>query len=474
MAPRAARIGRVSEAHEGAHAQVRVRTAWGSTRVLDMLVGEQLPASAKTNPAPAGEGTLDPRLRARRPHIPVCGDATFNPSPDRGKWHLRTREQTGPAKGRAMHPRRRPATDCNQRIAMLYTTVISISDGTLLDTLDDLAAAGNHVCAAHGWPTFTRDPVPLQGGQRAAQAHRAPHPAEFAGNGRVFEETIRAFRAYYDAHKEDARRPTPACPELLDTLRDAGVRLAVLTNKDHPAAAPLVARYFGERFDLVQGRIDAFRPNRRHPSRGTCSNSSTPDPSRTLYVGDSNVDVATGHNAGLAVAGVAWGFRGRAELEQAGAEYVVDTPAEARRAYLVARGYALRRQLAKAQIRPMAKHREGTRYVHEHAADAAALAPLGELAVRLAPHAPQDEGKARKTHHVLQEGLGAEKADEVAHGITAVAVSVMAGMRSAKSTPPAAAHGSDEAHHKPGVGAHGLLETVPENEGVPQEGETGR
>ena len=52
------------------------------------------------------------------------------------------------------------------------------------------------------------------------------------------------------------------------------------------------------------------------------------DPASTLYVGDSNVDVATGHNAGLAVAGVSWGFRGRSELEDAGADYVVDTPAE--------------------------------------------------------------------------------------------------------------------------------------------------
>ena len=153
-------------------------------------------------------------------------------------------------------------------------------------------------------------------------------PAEYAGDGRMFEQVIGEFRAYYDAHKEDHTAPYPGVIDMLDTLRDAGVHLAVLSNKDHPAAEPLVARYFGARFDLVQGRIDAYPPKPAAPITRYVLDQLDADPASTLYVGDSNVDVATGHNAGLAVAGVSWGFRGRGELEAAGADYLVDTPAE--------------------------------------------------------------------------------------------------------------------------------------------------
>lgn len=217
---------------------------------------------------------------------------------------------------------------------MPYSNVVFDLDGTLLDTLDDLAAAGNHVCGAHGWPTFTRDQYRYKVGNGQPKLIERIIPAEFAGDGRMFEQVLGEFRAYYDAHKEDRTAPYPGVVELLDRLRAAGVTLAVLSNKDHTAAAPLVARYFGERFDLVQGRIDAFPPKPAAPITRYVLDQLGAEPASTLYVGDSNVDVATGHNAGLAVAGVAWGFRGRAELEAAGAEHVVDTPEELARIVL--------------------------------------------------------------------------------------------------------------------------------------------
>ena len=116
---------------------------------------------------------------------------------------------------------------------------------------------------------------------------------------------------------------------MLDRLRAAGVELAVLTNKDHISAAPLIEKYFGpDRFALVQGRVDAFPPKPEAPVTLHVMEELGADPATTLYVGDSNVDVLTGHNAGLKSAGVTWGFRGRAELEAASADYVVDTQAE--------------------------------------------------------------------------------------------------------------------------------------------------
>lgn len=217
---------------------------------------------------------------------------------------------------------------------MPYTTVIFDLDGTLLNTLDDLAAAGNHVCTAHGWPTFTPDQYRYKVGNGQPKLIERIIPAEYAGDGRMFEQVIGEFRAYYDAHKEDHTAPYPGVMELLDHLHAAGVRLAVLSNKDHIAAVPLVERYFGTSFDLVQGRIDAFPPKPAAPITRYVLDQLDVEPEHALYVGDSNVDVATGHNAGLAVAGVAWGFRGRRELEAAGAEYVVDEPAELERVVL--------------------------------------------------------------------------------------------------------------------------------------------
>ena len=78
----------------------------------------------------------------------------------------------------------------------------------------------------------------------------------------------------------------------------------------------------------AQGRVDAFPPKPEAPVTLHVMEALGADPSTTLYVGDSNVDILTGHNAGLKSAGVSWGFRGRAELESAGADYVMDTQDE--------------------------------------------------------------------------------------------------------------------------------------------------
>ena len=207
-----------------------------------------------------------------------------------------------------------------------YKTVVFDLDGTLLNTLEDLWISTNATLAAHGMPEHTIDDVRrFVGNGIALLIHRAvPAGTPADVEAAVLEE----FKRHYGAHCEDHTAPYPGVIDMLDALRDAGAHLAVLSNKDHPAAEPLVARYFGARFDLVQGRIDAYPPKPAAPITRYVLDQLEADPAKTLYVGDSNVDVATGHNAGLAVAGVSWGFRGRTELEQAGADYIVDTPAE--------------------------------------------------------------------------------------------------------------------------------------------------
>lgn len=218
---------------------------------------------------------------------------------------------------------------------MAYTHVIFDLDGTILDSLQDLAAACNHVCEEEGWPTFPVDAYRRKVGNGMAKLVERIIPAEFFGDQAVFDRALARFRSYYDEHKTDHTAPYPGILDALDELAEAGVTLAVLTNKDHAAAAPLVARYFGEdRFAHVQGRSDAFPPKPDPAVTEHVLAAIGADPETTLYVGDSDVDIMCGHNAGMRAMGVTWGFRGRAELEAAGADHLAESPAELARIVL--------------------------------------------------------------------------------------------------------------------------------------------
>ena len=210
-----------------------------------------------------------------------------------------------------------------------FSNVIFDLDGTLLDTLEDLANSCNHTCEQHGWPTFPIDAYRYKIGNGMLKLIERIMPAEYVGDEAMFEQTLAEFRAYYAEHKEDHTAPYPGIPELLVQMHDAGIKMAVLTNKDHISAVPLIEGYFGKgTFDVVQGRTDAYPPKPAAPVTLHVMELLGATPSDTLCVGDSNVDVACGHNAGLKVAGVTWGFRSREELEGAGAEFIATTPDE--------------------------------------------------------------------------------------------------------------------------------------------------
>ena len=87
-------------------------------------------------------------------------------------------------------------------------------DGTILNTLEDLAAAGNHTCEAHGWPTFAVDEYRYKVGNGMLKLVERFMPAEYAGDGRMFEQTLAEFRAYYGEHKEDHTAPYAGTIEM--------------------------------------------------------------------------------------------------------------------------------------------------------------------------------------------------------------------------------------------------------------------
>ena len=204
----------------------------------------------------------------------------------------------------------------------MYKTVVFDLDGTLLNTIDDLADAGNRVCAARGWPQHTVEEYKYFVGNGIPKLVERFSPPE-ARTPAILADTLAAFQADYGAHLRDKTAPYPGMPALLARLKAAGVQLAVFSNKADPLARQVVADYFDTAlFDAVRGALPGV-PTKPAP-QGTLAlmQAIGADPAATLYVGDSNVDVDTAHNAGLPCCGVLWGFRTRQELTDAGAEHL--------------------------------------------------------------------------------------------------------------------------------------------------------
>ncbi|MBQ8351136.1 MAG: HAD family hydrolase [Clostridia bacterium] len=198
-----------------------------------------------------------------------------------------------------------------------YRAVIFDLDGTLLDTLDDLADAVNYALATHGYPTRTRDEVRLfvGNGVRLLMIRALPGGEE----NPQFEEVLATFRTYYAAHSQCKTAPYPGILSLLAKLQKNGVRVAVVSNKFDAAVRDLCAHYFGSLVEVAVGESPEV-PKKPAPDtvlRAMRLLGVSPDES--VYVGDSDVDVETAKNSGIPCISVLWGFRDRAFLEAHGA-----------------------------------------------------------------------------------------------------------------------------------------------------------
>ena len=204
----------------------------------------------------------------------------------------------------------------------MKTGILFDLDGTLLDTLADLADSVNHVLASFGYSPRTVEEVRQFVGNGAARliAQAVPEGADPA-------PVLAAFQSYYSAHCQIKTKPYEGIPELLAALRRAGVRTAVVSNKPDETTRTLAARFFPE-LDGALGQRDGVAAKPAPDMVQAVLSRLGAEPGRALYVGDSEVDVDTARNAGLAMIGVSWGFRGRAALESAGAPAVADTPAQ--------------------------------------------------------------------------------------------------------------------------------------------------
>ncbi|MCD8353640.1 MAG: HAD family hydrolase [Clostridiales bacterium] len=209
---------------------------------------------------------------------------------------------------------------------MNYNTVIFDLDGTLLDTLDDLADSLDHTLTEVGAPTLTREQVRRYVGNGMARLIELALPG--GRDDPRYDRTLETMQAYYKAHNQIKTAPYPGVLELVDELRRRGCALAVVSNKPDTSVKPLVKLYFGDSIPVAIGQ----RPDvRRKPAPDAVEEALRQlgrDRSEAVYVGDSEVDLYTARNAGMDCISVTWGFRDRELLDREGATRYADTPAE--------------------------------------------------------------------------------------------------------------------------------------------------
>lgn len=211
---------------------------------------------------------------------------------------------------------------------MLYDAIMFDLDGTLADTLVDIAAAANHALAKLGRPTF---PVPryryLAGQGLESLMTEALGPEHRA----LVEQGMTHFRAYYAQHSMDHTGPYAGIAELLDEVSDPkrGLKLAVLSNKPDPATQALMKLAFSRwRFDAIRGHVEGTPLKPDPTSAKLVADALGVPPARWLYVGDTRVDMLTAVGAGMCPVGVLWGFRDEPELRETGARHIIRHPME--------------------------------------------------------------------------------------------------------------------------------------------------
>ena len=207
--------------------------------------------------------------------------------------------------------------------------VIFDLDGTLLDTAADLGDSCNYALRQCGFPEHRLDEYYQMVGRGIYNLFRAAMPAE-----KVTEENVQRMAGYflphYDAHKCDLTKPYEGIPEMFKKLSEAGIRFAVASNKYQDGAEKLIAHFFGQySFVRVLGQRDG-QPIKPDPEIVNQILAAAPGITRdeTIYVGDSNVDMQTGLNAGVRTIGVTWGFRSREELAAYSPFALADSPAQ--------------------------------------------------------------------------------------------------------------------------------------------------
>ena len=205
----------------------------------------------------------------------------------------------------------------------MINTIVFDLDGTLLNTLEDLKDSVNYALERQGFPLRDLSEIRsfVGNGIRLLMERAVPENID----AETFEICFKDFCDYYKFHMEDKTAPYDGINDMLTNIKKAGFKTAIVTNKADFAAQDLCKRMFGENIDFVVGSSDD-RPNKPAPD-GVFYALEKLDSKieNTVFVGDADTDILTAKNANLPSIGVLWGFRDREVIEEAGAEYIVES-----------------------------------------------------------------------------------------------------------------------------------------------------
>jgi len=202
--------------------------------------------------------------------------------------------------------------------------VIFDLDGTLLNTIEDLGNASNYALSKNDYPTHSLASYPFFVGNGVRNLIRKALPDE-ARTDSVIDALLKDFKEYYNVHNTDCTKPYDGIVDLLHGLKDAGVKMAIASNKYQQATERIVAHYFPEiDFVSVQGQRDGVNVKPDPSVVFTILGEAMVPKTDVLYVGDSGVDMETARRACVDSVGVTWGFRSEKELNEYHADRIVN------------------------------------------------------------------------------------------------------------------------------------------------------
>ena len=208
----------------------------------------------------------------------------------------------------------------------MYKAVIFDLDGTLLNTLDDLAASVNFALRDCGYPERTIEEVRAFIGNGVIKLMQRATPD---GIGQEeFDRCFGSFRTHYLKHMFDTTKPYDGILPLLDTLKAAGIKTAVVSNKLHSGVVGLCKDFFGDRLTCAFGVLDESERKPAPANVFKAIKEMQVEAADCVYVGDSEVDVQTANNAGLDCIAVTWGYRDSDVLKMNSPKYMIEKPEE--------------------------------------------------------------------------------------------------------------------------------------------------
>ena len=200
-------------------------------------------------------------------------------------------------------------------------------DGTLTNTLESMTYSVNLTLKEMGLSQITKDQCRMFVGNGARVLIEESLKVSGDPKASRIEEGMKIYGRIFDQNCTYHVTPYEGIPEMLKALKDRGIHLAVLSNKPDRQTVKVVKEIFGDNiFDYAQGQKDGIR--RKPEPDGVWMEQMQVSKEECLYIGDSEVDAATGKNAGLKTIGVLWGFRDRKTLETAGADHLIERPEE--------------------------------------------------------------------------------------------------------------------------------------------------